>query len=427
MPAAMTSEPSGTALTLPAAVSELVLPLLPALPVAPELPAMPALPVPVPAELPPLEKEKPPEPPPLLTNALPPLALPLLLNALPPLLDALPPLALPPLLDALPAEPSPLEPPADVSSPPPEPPGSGLPGSVPAQPASGPVTSTFKKTLRGLFTSGTLAELVSQRRSIAKTVVPKLPPIRSNFAGLPPSQCARREPSVGFDSDPFLSYPRGVELLRPVDLADPELETPVGRVAPPAPVDLTLLTRAAIAGDDLATRRLLQHISPYVLRVVRAVLGARHGETEDVVQDVLVNFLRALPSFRGEASVTTFVSSIAFRRAAETKRRSRDVSRWLTEFQELSQASSASPSPPSEEAVNNLRRELLAQLLSELPKAQAETLVLRLVSGFSIEQIAEATDCPANTVRSRLRLGKEALRSRIDGDARLRAYLGDRI
>jgi DNA-directed RNA polymerase specialized sigma24 family protein len=50
-----------------------------------------------------------------------------------------------------------------------------------------------------------------------------------------------------------------------------------------------------------------------------------------------------------------------------------------------------------------------------------------LVCGFSIEQIAEATACPANTVRSRLRLGKDALRDRIDGDPRLKAYLGGRI
>lgn len=199
------------------------------------------------------------------------------------------------------------------------------------------------------------------------------------------------------------------------------------RVAPPAPVDLTLLTRAAMAGDGAATRRLLQHISPYVLRVVRAVLGVRHGDTEDVVQDVLVSFLRALPDFRGESSVTTFVSSIAFRRAAETKRRGQDVNRWLNEFQELSQLSAAGPKPPSEEALDNLRRSLLTQLLTELSKPQAEALVLRLVCGFSIEQIAEATACPANTVRSRLRLGKDALRARIDADPRLRAYLGGRI
>lgn len=217
-----------------------------------------------------------------------------------------------------------------------------------------------------------------------------------------------------------------MELLRPVDLADPELERADTR-ASGAQVDLTLLTRAAVAGDEVATRRLLQHISPYVLRVVRAVLGPRHGDTEDVIQDVLVNFLRALPGFRGDSSVTTFVSTIAFRGAVETKRRSRDVSRWLSEFQDLAQANSGSPSGPSEEAANNLRRELLAQVLTELPKVQAETLVLRLVSGFSIEQIAEALHCPANTVRSRLRLGKEALRQRIDADPRLRGYLGGKV
>lgn len=216
-----------------------------------------------------------------------------------------------------------------------------------------------------------------------------------------------------------------MEPVRPVEIAGQKPPTTDGRV--PAPVDLTLLTRAAMAGDQVATRRLLQHVSPFVLRVVRAVLGTGHGDIEDVVQDVLVSFLRALPDFRGEAAVTTFISSIAFRRAVETKRRSRNISRWLGEFQDLAQASSASPSPPSEEALNNLRRELLTQLLTQLSKPQAEALVLRLVCGFSIEQIAEATACPANTVRSRLRLGKDALRDRIASDARLKAYLGDRI
>jgi RNA polymerase sigma-70 factor (ECF subfamily) len=217
-----------------------------------------------------------------------------------------------------------------------------------------------------------------------------------------------------------------VELVRPVELAGPKLEAADERTTAPAEVDLTLLTRAAVAGDDLATRRLLRHISPYVLRVVRAVLGHGHGDTEDVIQDVLLIFLRALPGFRGEASVTTFVSTIAFRRAVETKRRSRDINRWLSEFQELEQANANGPSGPSEEALTNLRRELLTQVLSELPRAQAETLVLRLVSGFSLEQIAEATRCPLNTVRSRLRLGKDALRNKIDADPRLRAYLGSK-
>ncbi|MDB4983304.1 MAG: polymerase sigma factor RpoE, partial [Myxococcales bacterium] len=54
---------------------------------------------------------------------------------------------------------------------------------------------------------------------------------------------------------------------------------------------------------------------------------------------------------------------------------------------------------------------------------QAEALALRAVTGMSIEKIAEVSDCPANTVRSRLRLAKEALRRRIAADPRMRECL----
>ena len=57
-------------------------------------------------------------------------------------------------------------------------------------------------------------------------------------------------------------------------------------------------------------------------------------------------------------------------------------------------------------------------LLGEIPDAQAETIVLRLALGHSIDEIAVITTAPINTVRSRLRLAKEALRSRIEADPR---------
>jgi RNA polymerase sigma-70 factor (ECF subfamily) len=62
------------------------------------------------------------------------------------------------------------------------------------------------------------------------------------------------------------------------------------------------------------------------------------------------------------------------------------------------------------------RRALVRALLDELPEAQAETLVLRVMLGYSIAEVAEAMGVPTNTVRSRLRLAKEAMRSRIVED-----------
>jgi RNA polymerase sigma-70 factor (ECF subfamily) len=63
-------------------------------------------------------------------------------------------------------------------------------------------------------------------------------------------------------------------------------------------------------------------------------------------------------------------------------------------------------------------------LLTELPPPQAEALVLRAVEGFTLEEIAQLTGVPIETVRSRLRLAKAALRDRIANDATLADLLG---
>jgi RNA polymerase sigma-70 factor (ECF subfamily) len=59
--------------------------------------------------------------------------------------------------------------------------------------------------------------------------------------------------------------------------------------------------------------------------------------------------------------------------------------------------------------------ELLRDVLAQIPPEQAETLSLRVVLGWSLAEIAETMGVPLNTVRSRLRLAKTALRTAIEG------------
>jgi RNA polymerase sigma-70 factor (ECF subfamily) len=58
----------------------------------------------------------------------------------------------------------------------------------------------------------------------------------------------------------------------------------------------------------------------------------------------------------------------------------------------------------------------LRDLLCDLPEEQADALALRVMLGWSLEDVAQATGAPLNTVRSRVRLAKEALRRRIEAD-----------
>ena len=74
---------------------------------------------------------------------------------------------------------------------------------------------------------------------------------------------------------------------------------------------------------------------------------------------------------------------------------------------------------PSEAASAQRRKTMLRELLEEIPDEQAESMALRFMLGWSLEEVARATSAPVNTVRSRLRIAKQALRKRIEADPAL--------
>jgi RNA polymerase sigma-70 factor (ECF subfamily) len=168
------------------------------------------------------------------------------------------------------------------------------------------------------------------------------------------------------------------------------------------------LARAASSGDVRATRRLLEIVAPRVVRAVRAVMGPRHPEADDAAQLALIGFVQALPTFRGDCEPAQFAARIAVRTAAAVRRRART----RRNFQDDSVDLDAMEAPAHEPAAAR-RQALIRGLLDELPDEQAETLALRIVLGWSLKEIASAMGAPVNTVRSRLRLAKEALRHRI--------------
>ena len=160
------------------------------------------------------------------------------------------------------------------------------------------------------------------------------------------------------------------------------------------------------------TRSVLRAVAPGVLAAVRSVLGPAHPDCEDVVQDSLIAIVRALPSFRGESSVLHFAKQIAIRKSIDAMRRTiRDRRKREAVGQEVEAAQRPS--------LLERHKQQWRELLVELPDAQAEALVLRAIQGYSIEEIADLTAVPAETVRSRLRLAKSTLRSRITDDPSL--------
>lgn len=198
-------------------------------------------------------------------------------------------------------------------------------------------------------------------------------------------------------------------------------------VAPgqPAIVDpVQALVRAAQANDRVALRQLLERVTGTVLGVVRRVLGPQNPAIEDVTQESLVAFVKALPAFRGDSNIRTYASRIAIRTALALRQKTADHLKWDAENEMSELPLQKSPVSPEEHAQSERRRELLYDLLDALPAAQSETFALRVILDYSLDEISQAMGAPVNTVRSRIRMAREALKARIEADASLQSALG---
>jgi RNA polymerase sigma-70 factor (ECF subfamily) len=194
---------------------------------------------------------------------------------------------------------------------------------------------------------------------------------------------------------------------------------------PPGPGegdDLGSLARRCAEGDDRAATTLLTALGPVMLQVVRRVLGARHPDVEDTLQEAAVSLMRALPTFRGDSSTRHFARRIAARAAIDVRRRQGRVPVHVTGFdgdeddRPADSADDARDPRRADWALVARRRELIRRLVDELPVPQAEALVLHCAAGMTVEEVARATGVPLETARSRLRLAKAALRERVERD-----------
>ena len=196
-------------------------------------------------------------------------------------------------------------------------------------------------------------------------------------------------------------------MLRPSRAAPLEvLEGGHGKEAQVAAKDAALDdgARAALGGDPAALREFLRAVAPLVRRVCRGVMGRDNPELEDAIQDCLIDVARSLPQFRFEGSAAHYVTKIVLRRAIATRDRARERAKQHAALDASSApVASVDPTPAA-------HAELVRNLLDDLNEAQAKALLMRIMLGHSIDEIARMTGVSGNTVKTRLRLAKEQLR-----------------
>jgi RNA polymerase sigma-70 factor (ECF subfamily) len=177
---------------------------------------------------------------------------------------------------------------------------------------------------------------------------------------------------------------------------------------PPA-LDEDALVERVLAGDERAAHQVLAHVGPAVLRTIRGVLGSEDADVDDLVQESFVALLGALPAFRGDCGLRSFATRIAAKLAMSGLRR-----RYRRKA-EVPGDASAFEGPADLDAAlqQDARLAWVRSEIARLPRVQGEVVLLRWLLGHSLAEVAAITGAPVNTVRSRLRLGRNALVERL--------------
>lgn len=180
-------------------------------------------------------------------------------------------------------------------------------------------------------------------------------------------------------------------------------------------------TRPSAAGEDAEEARLLKRVAGrdrdaltalyriYHERLFRFLfrLTRSYSVSDELVNDIMFVVWESAASFRGDSKASTWIFGIAYRKAM------RHLSRRklkLADGKPLDE-------PAADETADAEREDWVRHGLEHLPASQQLTVMLVFYLGLSYPEVAEVTECPVNTVKSRMYHARRKLRELLEGSA----------
>lgn len=160
------------------------------------------------------------------------------------------------------------------------------------------------------------------------------------------------------------------------------------------------LVLAVLRGDEQAFRALYARHRRDVLTFVTKLLGTG-PDREDVIQDVFLQLYRALPGFRGDASLSTFLRRITMNVALDHLRRRCRHQRIDYDSEALDTAVDARQDPEQHSSARQQLQSLLHHL-DRIALDNRRALMLVAVAGLSLNAAAAQLGTNAERVKQRV-------------------------
>jgi RNA polymerase sigma-70 factor (ECF subfamily) len=180
------------------------------------------------------------------------------------------------------------------------------------------------------------------------------------------------------------------------------------------------------AGDPLAFAQLVEENQSRVYNVALKMLNDPQ-EAEDVLQETFLNAYRALPSFEGRSSLSTWLYRIASNASLMRLRKKQpdtisvDEPLKLDHEESLPRQLADWSNIPEKDLLSNESRQMMDETVSELPEALRIVFVLRDIEGLSTAETGAVLGLSEAAVKTRLHRARLKLRERLS------AYFVERL
>ena len=131
---------------------------------------------------------------------------------------------------------------------------------------------------------------------------------------------------------------------------------------------------------------------------------------EDLTQQIFLAVWQALPNWRGESSLKTFIARVAQNRSISF------VTKQVRQgpVAELPERIEAEAPNPEEQVMQMNEREILMEATRRLPLPQRQVIIL-VLEGFTYPEISEMLEIAPNALALRLSRAKAALKTMLEG------------
>jgi RNA polymerase sigma-70 factor (ECF subfamily) len=170
-------------------------------------------------------------------------------------------------------------------------------------------------------------------------------------------------------------------------------------------------------GPPLTPERVFHDYAPRVFHLARRMLG-NDTDAEDVTQDVLMQVVRKLDTFRGESAFPTWLYRVTVNAALSNRRKraqreNHHIHDPLESF--LDDGHHARPVQawsvrPEQAVLDRETHQLIEKAIAQLPELYRDVYVLADVEGLPNAEVAETLDLSLAAVKSRLHRGRLLMR-----------------